>query len=115
MFPKKHRLSKSADVKKTTARGRSFFNKYFVIKSVPQNDEKKFTVVVSTKISKKAVERNRIKRIVREELRKNIDNIKTGSYVFLIKPLALKIESKELRSELFKSLTIAKIIKTSSN
>jgi ribonuclease P protein component len=105
MLSQKHRLSKSAEVKKTTARGRGFFNPYFVIKFTIGHDSPKLTVIVSTKVSKKAVDRNRIKRVIRDELRKNISQLKSGNYAILVKPSAAKIESSELRTEISKSLT----------
>src|SRR5688572_10665092 len=104
MLSQKHRLSKSAEVKKTTARGRSFFNPYFVLKmSQPSPGSKeasspRLTVIVSTKVSKKAVDRNRIKRVIREEVRKNIANLKSGDYAILVKSSAAKIDSPTLRT-----------------
>jgi ribonuclease P protein component len=116
MLSQKHRLSKSAEVKKTTARGRSFFNPFFVLKmSQPAPGSKgtapRLTVIVSTKVSKKAVDRNRIKRVIREEVRKNISNIKSGDYAILVKSSAAKIESTALREAVTKSLTDSKILK----
>lgn len=110
MLSQKHRLSKSAEVKQTTVRGRSFFNPYFVIKSSPNKEQTLVTVIVSVRVSKKAVERNKIKRVVRDELRKSISNFKFGNYAFLIKPSVMKINSTELRLEINKSLKNAKII-----
>jgi ribonuclease P protein component len=111
MLSQKHRLSRSAEVKQTTARGRSFFNTYFVIKSAPSKEPAKVTVIVSTKVSKKAVDRNRIKRVIREEIRKEINNIKPGNYAFLVKPVAAKAESKDLRASVAKSMIDSKMIK----
>lgn len=110
MLSQKHRLSKSAEVKKTTARGRSFFNPYFVIKLAPGNDAARLTVIVSTKVSKKAVDRNRIKRIIREELRKHVQGMKPGNYAILVKPSAAKAETTELRKAVELSLRSSKII-----
>lgn len=117
MLSQKHRLSKSAEVKKTTARGRSFFNPYFVLKMAPASQSNKetptprFTVIASTKVSKKAVDRNRIKRVIREELRKNIFNLKSGNYAILVKSSAAKIDSPSLRAAVLKSLSDSKILK----
>lgn len=112
MLSQKHRLSKSAEVKKTTARGRGFFNPFFVIKSLAAVEGIKLTVIVSTKVSKKAVDRNRIKRIIREELRKHLPEMKPGMYAFLVKQAVLKIEPKDLRIAIAKSLVDAKIMKS---
>lgn len=110
MLSQKHRLSKSAEVKKTTARGRSFFNPYFVLKQSPGADDPRFTVIVSTKVSKKAVERNKIKRVIREELRGHITNVKSGDYVILVKSSAAKINSKDLRTAIARSLVDSRLV-----
>lgn len=111
MLPKKHRLSKSAEVRKTTARGRSFFNPYFTIKSSKDTDRVKVTVIVSVKVSKKAVVRNKIKRIIRETVRINIDNFQSGSYVFIAKIKAGELPSAELKKQVLSALKIGKFIK----
>lgn len=110
MLSQKNRLSKSAEVKQTTAKGRGFFNPYFVIKSVPTKDLPKFTVVVSTKVAKRAVDRNRIKRIIRDEIRKVLPNIKPGNYAILAKASILKITPALLREEIIKSMHMGKIL-----
>ena len=100
MLPKKHRLSKSTEVKKTTAKGRSFFNPYFVVKSLKGEGVARFTVIVSTKVSKKAVVRNSLKRIIRDELKNFVQSFPAGSYAFIVKPSAAKVVSSELRKQI---------------
>ena len=47
---------------------------------------KKFGFIISKKISKKAVVRNKIKRLIAEEVRKNLDKFENGFRgIFLIK------------------------------
>jgi ribonuclease P protein component len=110
MLPKKHRLSKSADVKQTTARGRSFFNPFFVLKAVKVPEGVKITVIVSTKVSKQAVVRNRLKRIIREVVRQNLSRFKPGSYAFIVKASAAKVLAPELRNQVELCLTTNKVI-----
>jgi ribonuclease P protein component len=112
MLPQKHRLSKSADVKKTTARGRSFFNPFFVLKVVPGQEPAKVTLIASVKASKKAVERNRAKRILRDELRNHIENFRPGNYVLIVRKTAVTAKPAELREALVKAITSAKIVET---
>lgn len=109
MLPKKHRLSKTAEVKHTAARGRSFFNPYIVIKTTP-GTEPKVTVIASTKVSKKAVERNRLKRITRETLRSKIKQLKPGNYAFIIKRSAESLPGTTLRAEIIKALKAGKYL-----
>ncbi len=112
MLSQKHRLSKSADVKKTTARGRSFFNPYFIIKFTPDVKEVKITFITSVRVSKKAVERNRAKRLLRDELRKHVAKMKPGNYVIILRASATKAEGADLRTALVKSLTSAKMLQS---
>lgn len=86
MLKKANRLAKARDIQKVFARGRSFFSPFFSIKFVPAPGVGRFTVVVSTKVFKKAVSRNRLKRIIREHLRKNLDKFKKGDYVIVARP-----------------------------
>ena len=109
MLPKKHRLSKSAEVKKTTAKGRSFFNPYFVLKSLKGEGRPKVTVIVSTKVSKKAVTRNSLKRITRSVVKDHIEKLSPGSYAFIIKPSAAAVSTAEFRKQLLSALSTSKI------
>lgn len=112
MLPKKHRLSKTADVTLTTAKGRSFFNPYFVIKSLLRKtvQQPMWTVVVSTKVSKQAVVRNRLKRLAREVIHKNLAGMKPGFYVLIVKRSAALIESSEFRNQIYNALKKSKIL-----
>lgn len=112
MLPSKHRLSKSADVKKTTARGRGFFNPYFVLKTTPGIEPARVAVVVSVKVSKRAVDRNKIKRVIRETLRSEIAHFKPGNYALLVKPSVMKITPQQLREEIKKGLVASKTLQS---
>ncbi len=111
MLPKKHRLSKSAEVKQTTARGRSFFNPYFVVKFLKGSDNIQITVIVSTKVSKKAVTRNLLKRVVRSVVKDYLTKFYPGDYAFIIKPAAVKITTLELRKQLTAAIISNKLLK----
>lgn len=68
--------------------------------------ESHFGFIISTKISKKAVVRNRIKRIIAEVIRKRLREITRGlDVVFLIKPAAVKIDKEELEKEVNEIIT----------
>ena len=97
MFAKKYRLAKAKDVKAALMRGRTFFNPLFNIK-FRQGAVSRFTVVVSTKVSKKAVARNRLKRVIRELLRKNMAQLLPGDYAIIVKPKAATAEKLVLQS-----------------
>ena len=70
------------------------------------NSESHFGFIISTKISKKAVIRNRIKRTISEVIRKRIETIKKGlDVVFLIKPVAAIKTKEELEKETYETIT----------
>ena len=97
MLKKANRLAKSKDILTTLARGRTFFNPYYTVKFL-SGAERKFTVVISTKVFKRANRRNRLKRIVREHLQKNMLMFKPGNYAVLVKPKAATLpESEQLK------------------
>ena len=116
MLKKQHRLAKTKDVQKTFARGRGFFNPLFSVKFFRKTTPGiRFTVVVSTKVSKKAVDRNRLKRITREFIRLNISNFTQGDYVISLKPLVKKVPEKEYLEKLSSLLVNARLISLIKN
>lgn len=84
MLPKKYRLVKKKDCEKVWRYGKSFFEEEIGFKALKNNlSASRFGFIVGTKVSKKAVQRNKIKRQLREIIRSKIKSIKTG-YDFLI-------------------------------
>jgi len=70
------------------------------------NGPSHFGFIISTKISKKAVVRNRIKRIMSEVIRRNLDKLKKEyDVLFLIKHQAAKITKEELENETYAIIT----------
>jgi ribonuclease P protein component len=77
MFARSNRLSTDKDVMRVLRKGRAVFTNLLGVKALPNSDGKvRITVVVSTKVHKRATERNLIKRRVREVLRKFIPGFK---------------------------------------
>jgi len=110
MFKKINRLSKTSDVQRVFARSRAFFNPLFTVRFSPSQNLSRFTVVVSTKVSKKAVIRNRIKRVAREFLRLRLKDLLAGDYVVIVKPVAAKKEAAEWRRSLEDLLNKSRLI-----
>jgi ribonuclease P protein component len=105
MFKKEHRLAKTKDVKAAFEQGRGFFNPYFSVRrAFEKTERKRFTVVVSTKVSKTATTRNRIKRLVREFIRLNMDSLKPGDYIISAKPKVMGLETDAMLGFLKKLL-----------
>ena len=112
MLSNQHRLQKTKDVQNTFARGRAFFSPYFLGKFKKSAEAgKRFTVVVSTKVSKKAVDRNRIKRIVREQIRLHMDHFDAGDYVFTAKPKIMEVYDGKIADEFLKFVKSSKLLK----
>ena len=66
--------------------GKSTNSKNFFIKSMPNNlTHPRFGIVVSKKVSKKAVIRNKTKRRIREAAKRTLDSWKNLDLVFYIK------------------------------
>ncbi|MFI5158418.1 MAG: ribonuclease P protein component [Sphingobacteriales bacterium] len=109
MLKKANRITKTRDLQSVYRKGKTLHTPALVIKFLPGL---KFRVglVVSKKISKKAVERNRIKRALREELRLNKPNLALGEYMLVAKPGASIYKNAALRADLVKSLKKAGIL-----
>src|SRR3989339_755803 len=83
MLAKNYRLTKKSDFQQVFKVGRKDFNRFFGIRYKPNKlDVSRVAVVVSTKVSKKATDRNRIKRQTRSiidvflpKFKQNIDLI----------------------------------------
>jgi ribonuclease P protein component len=116
MLKKNYRLSKSKDIETVSLRGRSFFNPLFVVKHLPANtSQPRFNIITSVRVSKKAVERNRLKRIVREALRHNLSQFKPGNYVIIVKRSAVLKPAGEIRQSLIRLLSSVKLLNIESN
>ena len=79
MLPKENRLKKKKDFEKVFKKGKAFFVEFLILKIV-KNDLRnpRFGFVVSQKVNKKAVVRNKVKRRLREIVRKKLPEIKTN-------------------------------------
>jgi len=113
MLSAKHRLTKERDFKKINRSGRSFFSSYFRLKYLTNNlSLNRFAIVVSTKISKKATERNRLKRQIREIIRLNQNKIKIDhDVVVAAQTQALGKNYQDLEKNLLALLAKAKLLK----
>jgi len=79
MLPRQHRLTKNKDFEKIWQKGKSFFIQEIGIKFLANNlDYSRFGLVVSNKVIKRAVSRNKLKRRLREIIRKKLPFIKKG-------------------------------------
>ncbi|MHB9019263.1 MAG: ribonuclease P protein component [Minisyncoccota bacterium] len=104
MLAKKYRLPIQSVLNKS---GRTFRSRSFLIKSFLSSlDFNRFGVVISKKVSKLAVKRNLIKRIVLD-LTKNFVNTESKSksdILIIISPVMIKMEKADIIKELEDSL-----------
>jgi len=112
MLSKENRLKKKKDFEKLFKEGKSFREKFLVLKVNKNNlNNNRFGFIVSKKVSKKAVVRNKIKRQLREIVRKEIKNYQKGFdiAVIVLPSIALK-DFKEINQVLRSTLKKIKIL-----
>lgn len=112
MLPKENRLTHRKDFDNTFKKGKGAFSDILGIKFIENNlEESRFGIVVSNKISKKAVIRNKIKRQLREIIHQNLDEIKNRSDVVIIcRPGIEKKEFQEIEQTILKTFKKIKLI-----
>ena len=85
MLNKNNRLTCRHDFERVFKTGQGMFCEIMGIKTAPnQLNVSRFGIVVSAKISKKAVERNKIRRRIREVIKKHLPDIKSGYDIVII-------------------------------
>lgn len=102
MLASNNRLTKNDDIEKVKKEGKLFQRSLFgviVLKKSPKENSR-FGFIVSTKISKHAPQRNRIKRALREAVRHHLYIIGKGyDIVFLPKKETARKSTDELMKE----------------
>jgi ribonuclease P protein component len=108
---KKYRL-RGKEFEEVLKKGRGYRVENLVLKILFKEKEKKFGFLLSKKIFKKATQRNKIKRRLREVLRAKIEEIKDGVRgVFIPLPGIEKIEFKRLKMIFERLLLKSKLLK----
>lgn len=85
MLPRKYKLKKENDFKKVFKQGKYYQEDFIKIK-ISENNLKitRFGLLIGLKISKKAVQRNKIKRQIEEIIRLNIEKINSGFDIVIL-------------------------------
>ncbi len=79
MLPLKNRLKKKTDLERVFKEGKGIREDFLLLKFTKNNLEtSRFGFVVGQKVAKKAVLRNKIKRRLREAVRKKLSEIRVG-------------------------------------
>ena len=85
MLPKKNRLKNKKDFERVFKQGKGFKEDFLFLKIAKNNlKENRFGFIVSLKVSKKAVLRNKVKRRLREIIKERLPEIKPGVDIVLI-------------------------------
>ena len=100
MLPKKYRLPIQNFVGK---KGRSDKSRYFLLKIFPGVYKfSRFGIIISRRVSKKAVDRNRIKRQIFNFLREIKNQLPIKDYLIIVHPEAAKLDKSSLKAEIAK-------------
>ncbi len=112
MLKKANRLLKKKDFDAVWQKGRSNFDKLMGVKVLASGrQENRLGIMIGLKVSKKAVERNKIKRRIREILRAEIANLKPGfDIVITVLPAAKGTEFSQLQKSLLDNLKRLRIL-----
>lgn len=105
MLASVNRLTGNANFEKIKEEGKLHQSSNFGIVVVKRNDKghSKFGFVVSTKITKSAVHRNRLKRALREGVRRSLNYFPKGiDAVILVKKSMFKMTTEEIMREVDK-------------
>ena len=89
MLPKEYRLTNEVDFKKVYGKRNSAFLPSLSLRYLQKRkgENSRFGFVISTKIYKKSVDRNLLKRRMRAIISKNIENIQSGyDYILSARP-----------------------------
>jgi ribonuclease P protein component len=102
MLPRENRLVRKPDFEKVKEKGKKFQSNLFGLLVYPTgNQDSRFGFIISTKLSKRAVKRNRVKRILRDKVRLLLPKIKPGfDVVFLGKKALLESNHEEMNLEI---------------
>lgn len=103
MLPKTRRLSDDKTIEKTKLSGKVYSNDLasFIVDSQEKGLDTKFCVVVSTKVSGKAVDRNSLKRKVNLFLENNLTKFKEDfNIVIIVKRSMLTKKQEDIEKKL---------------
>ncbi|MFA5048048.1 MAG: ribonuclease P protein component [Patescibacteria group bacterium] len=112
MLAKTYRLAKRSDFDHLFKCGKKINSSIFIARYVENGlGKSRFTAVVSNKISKKATERNKLKRRFREVIKSNLSNF-SQDYDLLISvlPAVAKLNYQELKERTIETLKKHQII-----
>jgi len=115
MLPKENRLRTKYDFRRVKRIGEVIYSPYFTLIHARAKDPEslRFGFVASTKFDKRAVSRNRARRLLREAVRKHLPDIKRGRDIILVARERIKEASvEEVSSSLDKVLSKISLLRS---
>lgn len=111
MLPRQHRLHKDSEIKRLVRVGKTFFLPQFTIKySQNKEDITKIGFIVSSRVDKRAVVRNKLTRQMREVLRVLLPNLEKGySLLIIAKKQALELDFATIEKQFIFAFSKIKI------
>ncbi len=112
MLAKKHKLTLQTDFKRVYSYKHVIHTKHFAVYKAPNNlKNSRFSLIVANKVSKKAVDRNRIRRRMRQVILRQLENIPTTLDIIIsAKPAILPLDFKDTEQALIRALNKAKLL-----
>ena len=114
MLPKQHRLPLRTDLVRTQKEGKLYQGKLFslLVASQPEKNPSRFGFIISSKVHKKAVKRNRARRLLIEAIRPFLSKVRPGfDAIFLAKKTIIGPELEEIKKETQKLFQAASLLK----
>jgi ribonuclease P protein component len=113
MLSRKYRLTKNKDFARVAQQGGVYRGRYFNLKWIENNlTNSRFGLIVSLKVDKKAVVRNKIKRRLRAIVKEYLDQIVPGyDFLILTKNNIKTLSFIEIKEELFQVFKKNRLIK----
>ncbi|MCB9803073.1 ribonuclease P protein component [Candidatus Nomurabacteria bacterium] len=112
MLSKNNRLQKDKEIKSLIEKGQTFFLPQFVIKYQKNKENTpRFAFVISTKVDKRAVVRNRLKRQLREAIREFLPRITGFDVLVIVKKSALELDFATISKQMEFALTKIGLLK----
>lgn len=111
MLAKDSILKKRSDFLLIKEKGSLYQSPLFGMLVLRSREERKIGFIISKKISKRAVDRNKIRRLLAESVRFDLDNINSNVWVvFLVKRRILGLKFGEVRNEVEKMMKMVGIM-----
>ena len=108
-FPRRYRLGSNKNYRFVYRRGKSTPSRYLVLIHLKGRDQK-IGFSVSGKVGN-AVTRNRVRRWLREDVRKLRAGMKCGKYIFVARPGIAQVPHETVTREVGKLLSHARLLK----